>query len=208
MYVGWKYGTSGTLESNRTNENKSPIYTTVESWYNTNIVNKGYEEYISKTAIYCNDRNVGEGTYSPAGNAFYYVTYTRLVTNKIPTLKCETAEDRFTDGFGLMTADEVSFAGGLWGTNNANAYYYLNGNNGNPTGYNDWWTMSPSYWRGGVTQYAYMFLVRGTSGYPGQLSHSPNYNTVPVVRPVISLNSNAVLSGGTGTFTNPYKVGV
>ncbi len=63
MYVGYKYGTTGSLENNRLNTNDSTIKTYVDNWYKNNLT--AYTKYVSKDAVYCNDRNLASGeTYS------------------------------------------------------------------------------------------------------------------------------------------------
>lgn len=62
-YVGYMYGTAGssTYESTHSNSTNSLIKNAVDQWYDKNIVNTGYEDYVAD-AIYCNDRSVYEGT--------------------------------------------------------------------------------------------------------------------------------------------------
>ena len=71
-----------------------------------------------------------------------------------------------------MTADEVSFAGGLWGTN-AQTWYYYNSVKGSSTGSTWWWLLSPSYWNGSN---ANVFNVNGSSN-PGNLNNNNVDNT-------------------------------
>ncbi len=199
-YVGWKYtynANSISVSTDRGNGTKSNAYSKVESWYNSNIASS-YSNYIDGNAIYCNDRNIGSGSYS---TSFNYAAYTRLYTNKTPTYECSNAADIFNN-FGLMTADEVSYAGGLYGNDNESAYYYLNAIGRSSTGGNWWWTMSPSYFVSGG--YAFVFAVDGSS-IPGRL----NANRVDingVVRPVISLKSSVLVTGGSGTGSDPYTL--
>ncbi len=209
MYVGYMYGTSGSLVNNRTNANNSTIKTTIDNWYKDNL-NTNYGKYISTTAVYCNDRSVTNGTYSTS-SSFDYAAYTRLVDNKTPSYDCSVTEDKFTadssTGNGkltypiaLMTADEVSFAGGLYGTN-APTWYYYNSANGSSTGLTWWWLLSPYNWIG---SYAYVFFVNGSSN-PGYLSS--NYvNSAFGVRPAVSLKSCVKTSGGDGSASAPYTI--
>ena len=209
MYVGYMYGTSGSLVNNRTNANNSTIKTTIDNWYKDNL-NTNYGKYISTTAVYCNDRSVTNGTYSTS-SSFDYAAYTRLVDNKTPSYDCATAEDKFTadssTGNGkltypiaLMTADEVSFAGGLWATN-APTWYYYNSANGSSTGLTWWWLLSPGNWNG---SHAYVFRVYGSSN-PGYLLNN-NVNSANGVRPAVSLKSCVKTSGGDGSASAPYTI--
>ena len=210
MYVGYMYGTSGSLVNNRTNTNNSTIKGIIDTWYASNLEAKGYTKYLSTTAVYCNDRSVTNGTYSTS-SSFKYAAYTRLVINKTPSYDCAATEDKFTadtsTGNGklkypiaLMTADEVSFAGGLYGTN-APTWYYYNSVNGSSTDSTVWWLLSPFDWRGG---YAYVFRVYGSSN-PGYLS---DYYVIDAygVRPVISLKSCTLYSTGNGSASDPYTI--
>ena len=195
-YVGWKYSIGDSLDAIRGNANKSDAYATVDKWYNA--LSSTDKNYIDGNAIYCNDRNLRSGDTFSTSSTFYYAAYARLM-NGNTTLECSNEADKFYN-FGLMTKDEVSYAGGLWATNNTKAYYYLNASGGSSTGGNYWWTMSPYGWEGSVR----LFGVHG-SDYPGQLYYSP-INSSGVVRPVISLKSSVLVTGGTGTASDPYTV--
>jgi hypothetical protein len=211
MYVGYMYGTSGSLVNNRTNTNNSTIKGIIDTWYASNLEAKGYTKYLSTTAVYCNDRSNPAGGYNTGSIAFYYGGYTRLITNKAPTYDCTATEDKFTvdtsTGNGkltypiaLMTADEVSFAGGLYGTN-APTWYYKNSANGSSTGSTWWWLLSPNYWFGSS---AIVFNVSGSSN-PGNLSNYYVYGTYGV-RPAVSLKSCIKYSTGNGTSETPYEI--
>ena len=209
MYVGYMYGTSGSLVNNRTNANNSTIKTTIDNWYKDNL-NSNYGKYISTTAVYCNDRSVTNGTYSTS-SSFDYAAYTRLKTNKTPSYDCAATEDKFTvdssTGNGklkypiaLMTADEVLFAGGLYGTN-APTWYYKNSANGSSTGDTWWWLLSPSIWGG---SHAHVFGVGGSSN-PGGLYNNLVSGTLGV-RPVLSLKADVLYKSGDGSAESPYEI--
>ena len=211
MYVGYMYGTSGSLVNNRTNATNSTIKGVIDTWYASNLEAKGYTKYLSKTAVYCNDRSNPAGGYNTGNSTFYYGAYTRLITNKAPSYDCTATEDKFTvdtsTGNGelkypiaLMTADEVSFAGGLYGTN-APTWYYKNSANGSSTGSTWWWLLSPGNWDG---SYAYVFRVYGSSN-PGYLLNN-NVNSANGVRPAVSLKSCIKYSTGNGSASDPYTI--
>ena len=201
-YVSYMYGNLGSVVNARENTTNSTIKTIIDNWYKDNL-NTNYGKYLSTTAVYCNDRSTSDNAYFGA--------YTRLITNKTPSYDCAATEDKFTvdstvgNGkltypIALMTADEVSFAGGLW-TTNAPTWYYYNSANGSSTGSNWWWLLSPSLWNGSS---AVVFYVSGSSG-PGGLSNRVVYVT-NVVRPVISLKSCIKYSTGNGTPETPYEI--
>ncbi len=200
------YGSLGNIPGARENTNNSTIKTIIDNWYKINLEAKGYTKYLSTTAVYCNDR-----TYTVSGSNTLFGAFTRLKTNKTPSYDCIATEDKFTvdssTGNGeltypiaLMTADEVSFAGGLWGTN-ARTWYYYNSANGSSTGSDYWWLLSPDYWDGGN---ALVFYVTGSS-YPGYLNEASVYNTLGV-RPAISLKTCIKYSTGNGSASDPYTI--
>ena len=210
MYVGYMYGASNATSIDRSNTNNSTIKGVIDTWYKNNL-NTNYGKYISTTAVYCNDRSNPAGGYNTGNTSFYYGAYTRLKTNKTLSYDCATTEDKFTadssTGNGkltypiaLMTADEVSFAGGLWATN-APTWYYYNSANGSSTGSFPWWLLSPDYWLGSG---AYVFRVYGSS-HPGGLGND-GVNYTSGVRPAISLKSCIKYSTGDGTSESPYEI--
>ena len=209
MYVGYMYGTSGSQESNRTNTNDSAIKAYIDNWYANNMTS--YTKYLSTTAIYCNDREVGSGTYSATGSTFYYAAFTRLDTNKTPTYDCTNDNDKFTvdasTGNGkltypiaLMTADEIAYAGGVFGTN-APMWYYTNSSFESSTGTTVWWSLSPSV---GAGYNAGSCAVHG-SGNPGGLRGS-GVTVSDGVRPAVSLKTCIKYSTGNGTSETPYEI--
>ena len=212
MYVGYMYGTSNATVIDRSNTNNSTIKGVIDTWYASNLEAKGYTKYLSKTAVYCNDRSNPAGGYNTGNSTFYYGAYTRLITNKAPSYDCTATEDKFTvdtsTGNGelkypiaLMTADEVSFAGGLYGTN-APTWYYKNSANGSSTGSTWWWLLSPSSWNG---SYASVFVVRGSSR-PGNLYLDSVVGNSSGVRPAVSLKSCIKYSTGNGSASDPYTI--
>ena len=202
-YVSYMYGSLGSISSARENTNNSTIKTTIDNWYISNLEAKGYTKYLSTTAVYCNDRSTSDNTNFGA--------FTRLGTNKTPSYDCAATEDKFTvdtsTGNGkltypiaLMTADEVSFAGGLYGANTPTWYYY-NSVNDSSTGSKFWWLLSPL---DSSTSGSSMFIVRGSSN-PGRLNY--NYvNSNNGVRPALSLKSCVKYSSGDGSANEPYTI--
>ena len=201
-YVSYMYGNLGSVANARENTTNSTIKTIIDNWYKDNL-NTNYGKYLSTTAVYCNDRSTSDNTNFGA--------YTRLSTNKTPSYDCTATEDKFTvdtsTGNGkltypiaLMTADEVSFAGGLYGANTPTWYYY-NSVNDSSTGSKFWWLLSPL---DSSTSGSSMFIVRGSSN-PGRLNY--NYvNSNNGVRPALSLKSCVKYSSGDGSAENPYTI--
>jgi len=217
MYVGFMY-TSGSVHGLGT---KSYILSNVlEPWYNNNLI--AYEKYIDFNAGFCGDRQPSTSTsslngYGGTGTTYtYYGAYIRLLTNKTPSFKCEYKDSSgnrldlytvksankgnkaLTVPIGLITADEVSYAGALYGLTTTNKLYYLY------TG-QDYWTITPFY-MGGST--AAILTVRSS----GCLDASDaNYINTYGVRPVINLKADTVYrvlsDSNIGTSSNPYIVG-
>ena len=209
MYVGYKYGTTGSLENNRLNTNDSTIKKYIDNWYNNNL--SSYSKYISTEAVYCNDRKlVPESTYKTDGTAFYYAPFGRLNTNKTPTYNCTNIKDAFSGSnseakltypIGLMTADEIAYAGGKADTSLTSPYawYYLNSSGESISG--TWWSLSPSYWLG---SFSGVWLVYGSS-LPGYLNGN-SADLSAAVRPAVSLKSCIKYSTGNGTPETPYEI--
>ena len=201
-YVSYMYGNLGSVANARENTTNSTIKTIIDNWYKDNL-NTNYGKYLSTTAVYCNDRSTSDNAYFGA--------YTRLITNKTPSYDCAATEDKFTvdtsTGNGkltypiaLMTADEVSFAGGLYGANTPTWYYY-NSVNGSSTGSKFWWLLSPL---DSSTSGSSMFIVRGSSN-PGRLNYNYVYSNNGV-RPALSLKSCVKYSSGDGSANEPYTI--
>ena len=211
MHVGYMYGTSGTLASNRTNENNSTIKGVIDSWYSNNL--NSYTKYISTEAVYCNDRSLEDETNYPysTSSTFFYAGRARINTKYKPTYDCINSKDAFSGSnteakliypISLMTADEMSYAGGTYGRNLTSPYawYYLNSAGGSITGNKVWWSLSPVLW----SNYSDVWFVAGSSS-PGLINRERVYNSYGV-RPVISIKSDALWSSGNGSSSSPYEI--
>ena len=192
-YVGLKY----TINQQHGQDTTSNILSLINEWYSNNNVDN-YEKYIDKEIGFCSDRNMASGSSwgSQPSNTIYYAAYERLALTKNPSLQCNEM-DLLQIPIGLITADEVNMAGGLYG--NLNSNYYLN------TG-KEYWTMTPYILLtsvDGLERGAYVFLVWNHGGL------SQDYVTVEYtsggVRPVLNLSADVKLIG-TGTSTDPYRI--
>ena len=147
----------------------------------------------------------------------YYQATRRLVptSEAVPSLKCgESKTDNLiskftastaTDGgygngklngykIGLLTADEIAFAGAMAQTGNSTYYLYKNASNGS-----DWyWSLSPDAFDG---LSANSWLVKDDGGIDYL---SVNHGLM--VRPTVSLKSVVSISNGPGTQSNPFIV--
>ena len=205
MYVGYMYtnyqvhglGSSSTIKG------------VLDSWYQTNIANKGHGSKVSTEAGFCGDRepstssSTSNGTGGTGTTETYYGGYIRLVNNtKSPTLKCKNSSDLYTvsesskgnkalsNPVGLITADEVAFAGGVYGQTNQSYYLYTS---------KDYWTLSPAC-LSTKSSIAYMFYVSESSSLEIYI------NGTIGVRPVINISSNVAIKSGNGSASTPYEI--
>ena len=215
-YVGFKYGTLGsrTYSATHANTHKSTILTNLETWYNNNLT--AYESVIDDT-VWCNDKtNVTDTTYNPMNyknvnglgfgtNETYYGATQRLVSASKsaggtgPSLKCNGELSKITSEVGLITADELAFAGYAYGKNNTTTYLQENAT----ATYNTWWwSLSPYTFN---SYNAYVWSVGGSAGsFDGNFDGSSG-NSSSAVRPSISLISTTYVTGN-GSSEHPYTI--
>ena len=206
-YVGYQR-VAGDLNGYGDNAVDSNIKRILDNWYVENIENPGYESYIAD-AVYCNDRTLysdmagGEGNklnWPISGNNNYYGSFTRLMTNK-PSLVCPDKSDKFTVrndigngaldySIALITMDEFAFAGGDMSTRNRHYYLYTEV---------EYWTLSPYYYVSSGNAY-----VGEVSGFGFVYGNYVDYSYG--VRAVVSLSSEILYAGGSGTWNDPYVV--
>ena len=205
-YVGYKYGEDTSLDTIRNNTTDSTIKTFIDSWYQNNLTN--YTKYLSTSAVYCNDRKAP--SYN-ASSSFNYYVYTRLDAEN-PTYDCEDSKDAFSGSnseakltypIGLMTADEITYAGGYKFKNLTSPYawYYLNSAGSSISRLYWWWLLSPDRWTGSK---AFSWFVRGSDN-PGRLDFDSVHYSAGV-RPAISLKTCALWTSGNGAPETPYEI--
>ena len=189
-HVGYTYTQDLQRPSTKNGGTASTIKGILDTWYSNNL--QSYDSKIAsgESAGFCNDRNTRSGdSWVSSGTTFYYAAYERLYTNKTPSYECSNTNDLYTTKIGLITADEVAYAGGRGTTINYGYYLY--------TG-NYYWTMSP--YRTTSSGNADVFRV--------SLNGTLNVNDVDStngVRPVISLRADNTITGS-GTINDPYIV--
>ena len=207
-YVGFKYGTVGASDyaSAHANTNKSTILTNLETWYTNNL--KDYADAIADT-VWCNDKtNVTDTTYDPYGwnpnglgygtNITYYGASQRLLSASNhaggtgPGLKCNGELSKINSKVGLITADELAYAGYAYGSGNTTTYLQENATD------TYWWSLSPYYFNGGL---AGVWGVYGSDGSFGDSGVGYTYG----VRPSISLKSTTNVTGE-GTSSSPFII--
>ena len=208
-YIGFKYGTPGsnTYEATHANTNNSTILTNLETWYNNNL--KTYEKVIADT-VWCNDKTVTDKTYNPwnwsnvnglgyGTNVTIYGATQRLVSTSRsaggtgPSFKCNGELSKITSKVGLITADELAFAGYAHELENTTTYLQEN------IGTLWWWSLSP---------YDFSSIgaaVWGVLGGNGYFSTSGVSDHAGGLRPSISLKSTTNVTGD-GTSSSPFVV--
>jgi len=163
--------------------------TTLESWYQTNIGSKAdLAKNVASGAYYCEQAKVKYSDSWTSGNATM-ITYTSYT----PDFKCSSdgnGKGVVSSSVGLLTYDEVVYAGGYYVKDNSNYYLY------NSAIY--WCTMSPVGFSG------------STSGiwYIDNNGHISLYNATGSIklRAVLNLKADIQISDGDGTKENPFVV--
>ena len=205
-YVGYMYGTPGssTYEETHANINDSTIKKYVDNWYENNIKDTDYEQYLADN-LFCNDKRLSA---SDTGlgikqNLSTYVWFRgpwdKDGDKNNLDLRCYQKIDMYTInndkygngalkyGIGLISMDEMVLGGGF---NSANTQFYLHSGN-------TIWSMTLNYFNGKV--------ARIRSAYAsGSLNNNTSVDNVYGVKPVINLKQGS-LKSGTGTKDNPYK---
>ncbi len=213
--VGFMYGTlnSETYAEEHANINKSMVLQNLELWYQNKL--STYSNYLADT-IWCNDKSIE--TLHPYGtilgygkNQTGYAAFGRLsdwyVEEVNPSLICPNdalggklsqftvydtvyGNGALTYKIGLLTADELAFAGAMREINND---YYLKENITE-----DYWTLTPNNCDG-VESYM----------YSGRIGGNINIEEVDddhlALRPSIALKFTTQVTGN-GTSTDPYRV--
>lgn len=176
------------------NTTKGDVLKKLESWYEEKL--SAYTDYL-EDVIWCNDKSYNASTKN-------FGAYTRF-NSYTPSLVCPndslggnlskyTVSDTtkgngaLTYKIGLLTADELMFAGASSSTNTS-FYLYVNSND-------EWWTISPANYDGS-------YYISFT--YKDKIYSLDNPYPSAYLRPAIAIKSTAIV-GGTGTKTNPYVI--
>ncbi|MCM1052570.1 MAG: hypothetical protein NC483_01145, partial [Ruminococcus sp.] len=199
----------------------STIYTYLNDWFESSgLKSEQYYNKIDINAGFCNDRQPSSSQVEIDGNGgtrtavTYYGAYIRIrpagnvptatSTTVNPTLKCSNYSDLYTyikaiqgnrelvNPVGLITVDEASFAGMVYGFVNQTSTNYLYTNM-------PYWTMTSNRF---VDNIAHVFAI-WTEGYISRDGGTVSYNNG--VRPVINICSDVTLTGD-GTVNSPYQV--
>ena len=178
----------------------SVIKSNIDNWFSNNLLDE--MNYLDGSTGFCGDREPSTSSSSSNGSGgtgtttTFYGAFIRLRTNKLPILTCTNDSDLYTTSgsshgnealiypVGLITADEVAMAGGVYSSFNVDYYLY--------TG-QSYWTISPS---AGASN----FIVYITDFY------DHNVDTADGIRPVINLRSDVSILSGNGSASNPYVI--
>jgi len=195
------------------NKNDSAVKIYIDNWYSQNLTS--YTPYIEDT-IYCNDRSISDlsGWNPDGGNTKGSLRFggNSRSNNHNPSLECSRKIDRFTVSstkgngkltypIGLITNDEVMYAGGESSTMNEVIYlntelYY---SSATPAMFEN--MDQPSYISTPHDNYANNY----TMGKYGIILSDRLFEDG--VRPVISLSPTmTIVSSGNGTSTDPYVI--
>ena len=170
--------TLSTYNTEETSFKETALYDSLETFYENNL--SYYEKNIANSK-FCSETSITDNKYN---------AYTRIITNEIPTFNCLGTS--FISRIGMLTVDEIVYAGALYDEENTNYYLY------NSEIDNLWWTSSLAR---KDDSSIYPFLVSPN----GSLTESVASTLYRGVRPVINLSRNTKVSG-TGTLTDPYTV--
>ena len=221
-YVGFMYGKAGASDyaSTHANTNKSTILKNLELWYTNNLA--PYESKLADTiwcndkstfttftsgSTYgtglgygTNETGYGADNRISGGNAASYAGPSLICPNdnnggklsKFTVDDTANGNGNLTYKIGLLTADEIAFAGSIAYTYNRSTYLQENATD------TFWWSLSPTNFNG---SFADVWLVY--SGY--LLYNEGGVRSYGGLRPSISLISSTSVTGN-GTSEDPYVV--
>ena len=174
--IDWNVGV-GSLA----NYGTSTLFNDLTLWMNEELVD--YTQYITD-GDYCIDSD-----FSYVINESYYSrAYERIYVDGAPMLSCD---NKFTGKIGLLSVDEVVYAGAF--KNNINKKYYLYNENLEDS----YLTLTGLFWNNNMT------MINVNSN--GSLGDGITINEKVAIRPVINISAGAKVNGD-GTKNNPYVI--
>ena len=121
-------------------------------------------------------------------------TYSRFTVNETTLLNGNKTNGNLTYPIGLLSADEVAYAG-VYKSGEANKTYYLYDSSITSA----WWLSSPiNYYGSDAFEWYVIYSVGCISG--GSVFNANAF------RPSLSLKASVLINGGDGTKENPYTV--
>jgi prepilin-type N-terminal cleavage/methylation domain-containing protein len=169
----------------------SELKTVVDNWFTTNITGDNASKVVSGN-YFCEQAKV-------VWNTSNYTAGSATVTEKdsyTPTFECTTdgnGKGVVTSKVGLVTYDEIIYAGGWYYVSGLSYPYYLNSGS-------SYWTMSPAGFYSYNDTFAIAWYV-SSDGY----TTDDNVDDTSGVRPVLNLSADTLVSGS-GTSSDPYIV--
>ena len=160
---------------------ETTLRTLVDTWF-ANI-----DDTLLETTDFCIDAQLD----TSITDGYQYTAWSRYVGG-VPTLEC-TGTDRtvFNSKVGLISADELLFAGAPISSSSNNKLFYLYNNK-------SYWTISPHHYDSSYWNINYVVVdIYGKGGNDWYASTSTG------VRPVISLASDVSFTGS-GAYNDPY----
>ncbi len=205
-YVGYMYGDNNgnSFDELHNNINSSSIKENIESWFENNIINKGYSNYIENNIGFCGDRTLSSGDGISTNKYSYFGTNDRD-KNDILIFTCPNIDrDLYTVAnsdignksliypVGLITYDELRFSGMNSSKINKLSWSYSDFS---------YWTLSPSSFGKGSGS-ALVWIAQTSGVLNGGFGVQGNI----LARPVINLRSDVKITGGIGTTNDPFVI--
>ena len=168
----------------------------LDNWYQENL--SAYSDII-KIGKYCEDFTYQSLTSSGSGyTTYYFGSYVRNGPDSAgytPEFNCPS-EYTHEYNIGLISGDEITFAGGLFRSDNTEFYLY------NPNISDYWWSLSPSYYDTTLRTMG-ILIINGATGHFHDWQNGNTIANSNALRPVITLDTDR-LSGGTGIVGDEY----
>jgi len=158
--------------------NQTIVNTYLRSWVNANL--EDYANYLANYK-YCNDLNLENNDF---------LALSRLKVDNIPSFVC--LGDKVLNKVGLLTADEVIYAGATLNEDNKSFYLY------NESITESYYTMTSASLSSNAY---YLFMVNEN----GKVITGTSGGNLGAVRPVINIIKTATVTGN-GTVNDPYQL--
>ena len=213
-------------DKKRGSDGRTPEYAPYSYETSAFASSSGYGTNLTLYAGTIRNMKTSTGTSSDTrnkSNIAGYQQFTNIdISSATPSLKCEIPAEynilsNFTAGttkegnkalngykIGLLTLDEVIYAGGSVLRPNGKYYLMENASATGSTLMEGWWTMTPAgFFSLGDTARANIFYVNDNG--TGLISYT--YADYPLgIRPAISLKPTVKISSGNGTASSPYVI--